>query len=1224
MQTISIREQQKTDTGFDAILSFNGGSEYSIHITDPFAAEQEKHLEWYFEEYLRFPWVDTVKAEQAAFSVRTYGEQLFQQIFRSNFNAYSEYQQIRNPLSQLQIEIVGKTTEFQALHWEALWDSDLPRPLAIECLMFRKRIQPTPVRANVQSSPAINLLVVTARPKEEKDVAYRTISRPLFQAIQNSQLKVNVDLLRPGTYKALEEHLTAKGEGYYHVIHFDAHGVLAAFDQLQQENHGDQYFFRYGRPELESFQGIKAFLFLEGEEKGKADPIEASELADLLISRGIPICILNACQSGKQLKESQDQRETSLGSRLMAAGMQMVVAMGYSITVSAAAKLMERVYTELFAGKRIAEAVRLGRRELFMDKKRRAYFNQSINLEDWLLPVVYSNQALNLNLREFTPEEEEEWFKRDSGIYQFPEPEYGFVGRDLEILKIERALIRNNILLLRGMGGTGKTTLLNFLREWWQRTNFAKDVFYFGYDQKAWTLEQILFEIGQQVYDNKFEQARFQAMSHEAQVQKLVTTLRAEYYVLILDNLESITGEPLAIQNTLPEIERNKIRDFVAKLGVVSGKTGKTYVVLGSRSGEEWLKAKTFKSNVYELQGLDPESRSILAERILEAHVEEERIPEIRKDTAFTRLIKVLAGYPLALEVVLPNLTNQSPTQLLEALQAADVDLDKEKSEDKTKSILKCVDYSHSNLSPEFQNLLLCLAPFNGFIERSYLVEYISHLQKLEPFKDYAFDKFDDAIQQAINWGLLSPASQTELAVPDGASWQPLNIQPVFPYFLKVKLNQLSADTYQALKIGFKDFYRERANYYEELMNSDIPGHLQFGIKACILEYENLFSALQNCLENHEEISIFFCLDKYFSITSNPKNGLQLAETVCKALDSYPSTFKDTEFGYQVGLAVERMALGYFKTKKNILARQAYQKVLEIYESILVSDSFAIFFEEAFGAFYSEPQSSAFASQFYGVKGKLDYRQKKCWLALTYHHLGRVAQEMREFDEARRNYQQALEIFDEIGDRYAPAHVYHSLGRTAQELGEFEEARSNYRKANQIFKEFDDLYNQARSFHYSKGLYPPEEREWELAIENYQQALKKFEEFGDRYNQGHTYYRLGLIAKELGDFEEARRNYQEALEVFIEFNDLYEQASMYWQFGLLAEAQKNSLPKDARVEELVEEAKANFRKALELFTDFKDTYRMREVKLALERFSSGFESQGDEFMSLDSESLGEE
>jgi GTPase SAR1 family protein len=72
----------------------------------------------------------------------------------------------------------------------------------------------------------------------------------------------------------------------------------------------------------------------------------------------------------------------------------------------------------------------------------------------------------------------------------------------LEILKIEKALLRHNILLLRGMGGTGKTTLLNYLREWWQTTHFAEAIFYSGYDTKAWTLKQILREIGKQVYDN--------------------------------------------------------------------------------------------------------------------------------------------------------------------------------------------------------------------------------------------------------------------------------------------------------------------------------------------------------------------------------------------------------------------------------------------------------------------------------------------------------------------------------------------------------------------------------------------------------------------------------------------------------------------------------------------------------------------------------------------------
>jgi hypothetical protein len=175
----------------------------------------------------------------------------------------------------------------------------------------------------------------------------------------------------------------------------------------------------------------------------------------------------------------------------------------------------------------MTEAIRLGRRELFMNKERKAYFNKFVNLEDWLLPVVYSNQTVKLNLRSFTSEEEEKYWETYGNQYRFTPPEYGFVGRDLEILKIEKALLRHNILLLQGMGGTGKTTLLTYLREWWQTTHFVKDVFYFGYDEKAWTLTQILFDIGKQVY-NRFEQAQFQAMNQAAQLPKLVAKLRSE------------------------------------------------------------------------------------------------------------------------------------------------------------------------------------------------------------------------------------------------------------------------------------------------------------------------------------------------------------------------------------------------------------------------------------------------------------------------------------------------------------------------------------------------------------------------------------------------------------------------------------------------------------------------------------------------------------------------
>lgn len=140
--------------------------------------------------------------------------------------------------------------------------------------------------------------------------------------------------------------------------------------------------------------------------------MEAGELADLLTTHRIPITLLNACQSGKQIGAS----ETSLGSRLIEGGVQLVLAMGYSITVSAAEILMTSLYRQLFDGMEVAGAIRSGRRELHNHKPRRAYYNQTIELEDWLLPVVYQNHPLRLQTRPFTPEEEQSYWARQAGI----------------------------------------------------------------------------------------------------------------------------------------------------------------------------------------------------------------------------------------------------------------------------------------------------------------------------------------------------------------------------------------------------------------------------------------------------------------------------------------------------------------------------------------------------------------------------------------------------------------------------------------------------------------------------------------------------------------------------------------------------------------------------------------------------------------------------------------
>jgi tetratricopeptide (TPR) repeat protein len=712
---------------------------------------------------------------------------------------------------------------------------------------------------------------------------------------------------------------------------------------------------------------------------------------------------------------------------------------------------------------------------------------------------------VNFNLRELSPQEEEAYFEAVDQQFEFVQPEYEFVGRDLDILRIEKALVRQNMLLLQGMGGTGKTTLLNFLREWWEKTHFADKIFYFGYDNRAWTLEQILFALGSQVYD-RFEMGNFQAMSQVAQMEKMVALLRGANHILILDNLESVTGQELAIQNTLPQSEQDKLRRFLARLA-----GGKTRVVFGSRSGEEWLKDATFKRNVYGLRGLDPEARTQLAERILERHVPR-RAAALRLDEDFGRLMKVLAGYPLAMEVVLPNLRTQSPKEILVALQAADIDLDVE-SEDKTKSILKCVEYSHSNLSESAQRLLLCLAPFSGFINRDGIPNYAEELQKLEPFRDYDFANFDDAIQDAMHWGLLEAMDESDRL---------LTIQPVFPYFLKTKLASLDEVTRKALQEGFKNHYQGLANSYNQLMESKDPQERQLGTFFCRLEYENLYNALQTCLANQESISIFFCLYKYFELVNDIQSNLKLSEFVCKLLESYSTEIREGENSYQIGFALHRLATMYQKTKQYEQAKVYYEKALQSYE----------------------------------VLRKTEERDKKIWSASTYHNLGYVAQELREYAEARQNYQQALAIFIEFGDRYSQASTYHQLGMVAQELREYAEARQNY-----------------------------------------QQALAIKIEFGDRYSQANTYHQLGWVAQDLREYDEARQNYHQALVINIEFADRYSQALAYGQLGLLAEAEEN-----------LTEAGQNLLQALEVFAQFQDRYR---VEMSLSNLSRIYQTTQD-------------
>nr|BFE73182.1 hypothetical protein GCM10020092_064830 [Actinoplanes digitatis] len=437
------------DGSFVVRVSFPDATDHDVVVTDPAVDGDEDRLAWYFEEHLRFPFLDQDWDDDAVRRLRAYGQRLFEQVF-GGAAAIGYRTLAQRGFDGCRLEVRG-TAAFHRLHWEALFDPQLPVPAVLRLPVTRRVDLAPPGFELPPERSTLNILVVTARPAGRADVGFRTISRPLLDGLRTADRPVVVDLVRPGTWQAVERQLRdatkRHGSGYYQVIHFDVHGAVAGFDELEAGRAAERYLFGSGRPA--AFEGERAFLFFETAADGKSEPVSAQQVADLLAEHRVPVAVLNACQSAKE-----PASEASLAQRLVAAGVPVTVGMAYSVTVSAAEKAMPLLYTGLARGDDPVTAMQTARRSLFDDKARRAYFDQSLNLEDWVLPVVFAQREVRLQLSEMTLEQQTRYFEREALVGDEPGTEYGFVGRDLDIQAIERRLLvreDHNMLLVKGM-----------------------------------------------------------------------------------------------------------------------------------------------------------------------------------------------------------------------------------------------------------------------------------------------------------------------------------------------------------------------------------------------------------------------------------------------------------------------------------------------------------------------------------------------------------------------------------------------------------------------------------------------------------------------------------------------------------------------------------------------------------------------------------------------------
>jgi hypothetical protein len=253
------------------------------------------------------------------------------------------------------------------------------------------------------------------------------------------------------------------------------------------------------------------------------------------------------------------------------------------------------------------------------------------------------------------------------------------------------------------------------------------------------------------------------------------------------------------------------------------------------------------------------------------------------------------------------------------------VTLDKGDAQSKTESILRCIDYSHSNLSPGAQQLLLCLAPFTSVISRKWLPQYIDALRKQSALSHLSFERWEEVVEEAIHWGLLTP---------DQVSGY-LRLQPVFPYFLK---NRWQAPQYAALRpaveTAFREFYDELAAGFYQLLKSKEASEKQIGQLLTGLEYENLYTALHLALAAQVSIiNLYRALSGYLEAAHEEQRGLKLGETVLTRLENYPTELLAGRIGGELVSVIDDIAKRQLLLKQYKLAETSYHKALAIWQA---------------------------------------------------------------------------------------------------------------------------------------------------------------------------------------------------------------------------------------------------------------------------------------------------
>lgn len=452
---LSLRVGDATD--YEATFPYNS----------PLDHEDATDTRWLLEDHprLRGRSSDPI-ASRIAERLHTLAADLRQAVFESSEDArpISEALADNQLLNRLHVTVDEPQTA-PWTPWELMLAPSSNDPLSVLAASFT-RISPSTAQAQPPlKSDKLRILLVTSRPSGEDDVPFRSVASRIVQAVAAStETSIEVDLLRPPTYSALLDALTAASEtdAPYNVVHFDGHGSYDTdvFDETS----------------------MRGYLYFEGLD-GTAEEVSGSILGADLAQHGVSYLLLNACRSayaepsalgGDDTAKTAERAFGTLAAEVRAKGVAGVLAMGFNLYVVTAAGLIANTYAAIAARRNLSEAVAHARRELYHAR------TNVVGAFDWLVPIAFSSEAIEqddgrdaittLNVQASTTTPASAGVVDPSAATGPRSEEHPFFGYDDILLRLDRACGASRAVEIVGMAGAGKSAVAGEFARWWVAT----------------------------------------------------------------------------------------------------------------------------------------------------------------------------------------------------------------------------------------------------------------------------------------------------------------------------------------------------------------------------------------------------------------------------------------------------------------------------------------------------------------------------------------------------------------------------------------------------------------------------------------------------------------------------------------------------------------------------------------------------------------------------------